>query len=108
MRHILNDFPSPEVSSPSIMGILPSPSLEETPLQIEISPGYYQTLLGAAETMHAVSEGRIQPSCCMACCARFSCVSEALYVVCPYCTTVSHTEAEYGHGVGLGFQQENL
>jgi hypothetical protein len=80
----------------------------KTPLQVEISPGFYQPLLGAADTMQAVSEGRIQASCCMACTARFSCVAEALYVVCPYCKTVSHTEAEYGRGVGLGFRLEDL
>lgn len=108
-RKSLNYSPSSMGSSSSIMGSSSnSPSFHKAPLQVEISPGFYQPLLGASDTMQAVSEGRIQPSCCMACSARFSCVLEALYVVCPYCKTISHTDAEYGLGVGLGFLPEDL
>jgi hypothetical protein len=106
MRKSINAFPS---SSKGARSSSTSPSLKTAPaLQVEISPGFYQPLVGAADTMQAVSDGRVQSSGCMACRARFSCVLEALYVVCPHCKTVSHTDAEYGEGVGLGFQLEDL
>jgi hypothetical protein len=112
MRNSLNDCPSSmEFSSSSSSSTSSSVPLKRTPpLQMELFPGFHQPLLGAAHTLQAVSEGRIQPSCCMVCTARFSCVSEALYVVCPYCKTVSPNAKapEYGHGVGLGFQVEDV
>jgi hypothetical protein len=106
MRKCIDGLP---YSSKGTRSSSTSPPLKKAPpLQVEISPGFYQPLVGAADTMQAVSEGRVLSSGCMACRARFSCVLDVLYVVCPYCKTVSHTDTENGQGVGLGFRLEDL
>lgn len=54
-------------------------------VQIEVEPGVFLPLRGAAETIRAVNTGRAQLVDCMACGCLLSCVPDCEVVLCPEC-----------------------
>lgn len=94
-----------------------------TTRSIEVSPGHFMCLRGAAETTEAIYRDFYTPCRCFACSDSFTttifCISDANYVLCPHCKVVSPVSEhgdEWGgrfwgdteESVGLGFTFETL
>jgi hypothetical protein len=66
------------------------------------------------QTWRAIQKDFV-PSTCLVCSADIFCITDAEYVVCPRCKSISSLEPSYPeqtigevYGVGLGFTFENL
>ena len=124
-----NDSSSPTsqpVPSPSPQGIVPRPlgggELSDPDTVVELCPGVYARLRGAAETYNCIETDGYIPVLCVACTQEILCIEDASYVLCPHCKIVSplpreredpfHTTAMPSSvvdgGVGLGFTYNNL
>ena len=82
----------------------------QTPV-VEIAPGVYHRLRGAAETWECVERDFYMPVSCFACAAELCCIQDASYVLCPTCRVVSRMDgmsADHDGGVGLGFTMDDL
>lgn len=87
----------------------PAPQME-----IEVSPGYYLRIRGAAETNRAIQQGRVRPTVCSCCTTQLYCIMVAEYVICPTCREMSPVDFKHNNGlgevggVGLGLTPESL
>jgi hypothetical protein len=87
----------------------PAPQIE-----MEVSPGYYLRIRGAAETECAIQQGRVRPTVCSSCTCQLYCTMVAEYVICPTCREISPVDFKHNNslgqigGVGLGLTPENL
>jgi hypothetical protein len=87
----------------------PAPQIE-----IEVSPGYYLRIRGAAETHLAIQQGRVRPTVCSCCTSQLYCTMVAEYVICPTCREISPVDFKHNNslgqvgGVGLGLTPESL
>ena len=87
----------------------PAPQME-----IEVSPGYYLRIRGAAETNRAIQQGRVRPTVCSCCTTQLYCIMVAEYVICPTCRQISPVDFKHNNslgqvgGVGLGLTPEGL
>jgi len=97
----------------------PKPSFRSTGPTIEIAPGEFRRLRGAAETWKAVQVDFYVPCTCVVCNQTVFCIQDADFVLCPMCRVVSPVdgadieEADAGRailsgGVGLGFTFDDL
>ena len=84
-------------------------------LLVEISPGCRVPLRGSEETTAAIGRDFFDPMTCFACSKDIFCISDASFVVCPSCRTISPVGGEGGpdsdlfrYGLGLGFTGESL
>lgn len=78
--------------------------------KIQVAPGEWLPLRGAAETWAAVQSDFYMPTGCVCCEQTIFCIQDAAFVLCPICKVVSPgfgEEAMEG-GVGLGFTMEEL
>ena len=84
------------------------------PPSVEVSPGVYVPLRGAAETMQAIPNDYYAPTSCVSCDSTIFCIEDANYILCPNCRVVSPLEGLYEGlrkgrgGVGLGFTLHEL
>ena len=87
----------------------PAPQME-----IEVSPGYYLRIRGAAETNRAIQQGRVRPTVCSCCTTQLYCIMVAEYVICPTCREISPVDFKHNNslgqvgGVGLGLTPDSL
>jgi hypothetical protein len=87
----------------------PAPQME-----IEMSPGYYPVIRGAAETTRAIQQGQVSPTICSCCTSLLYCIMVAEYVICSTCLEVSPVDFKHNNslgqvgGVGLGLTPANL
>jgi hypothetical protein len=84
-------------------------------MEIEVYPGYYLPIRGAAETDRAIQQGRVRPTVCSCCTSQLYCITVAEYVLCPTCREISPVDFNHNTslgqqvgGVGLGLTPENL
>ena len=80
--------------------------------KIEVSPGVFLRLRGAAETWRAIKRDFYMPCECSCCSLTIFCFQDANFVLCPDCLVVSPMgdaaiDGTDG-GVGLGFKMESL
>lgn len=81
---------------------------QPTPL-VEVFPGVFESLRGAAETWEAVEQDFFMPIECVTCASNIFCIQDSRYVLCPHCRVVGPmTDDEHAQGVGLGFTFEQL
>ena len=74
---------------------------------IEVGPGEFLRLRGAAETWQAIECGFHTPCECLCCGLAMVCIHDADFVLCPTCRVVSPVQgfcAGTAGGVGLGFK----
>lgn len=78
--------------------------------QIEVAPGEWLPLRGAAETWAAVQSDFYMPTGCVCCQQTIFCIQDAAFVLCPQCKVVSpgFSDIPMEGGVGLGFTMEEL
>ena len=85
-------------------------------IEIEVSPGVFWPLRGAAETCRALHLQKTAVATCLACQCRLRCVEDCACVLCPDCrvlSPVADAEAtgvdavEERTGVGLGLKVES-
>jgi hypothetical protein len=93
----------------------PPPPAAPKILEIEVSPGYYLMIRGAAETNLAIQQGRVRPTVCSCCTSQLYCIMVAEYVLCPTCREISPVDFKDNNsllgragGVGLGLTRESL
>jgi hypothetical protein len=67
----------------------PKPAPVPPRLQVEISPGEFMNLRGAAETAAAIERGRSKLVFCLECGAGLRCVADCQLVLCPDCRIMS-------------------
>ena len=75
--------------------------------EIEISPGLVLPLCGANDTWHAVQDGTVTVTSCIACTAELFVIEDATFVLCPECQVVSpvdHSSLEEGAEEELAYQ----
>jgi hypothetical protein len=75
---------------------------------VEVTPGFFVPLCGAAETGQAVDRGEIQPVVCFGCNIRLLVINKASMVICPECDMISPL---FGGGdviLGLGLREETF
>jgi hypothetical protein len=83
-------------------------------MEIEVSPGYYISIRGAAETERAIQQGQVRPTICSCCTSQLYCIMVAEYVCCPTCREISPVNFKHNNslgqvgGMGLGLTPENL
>lgn len=77
---------------------------------IQVAPGEWLPLRGAAETWAAVQSDFYMPTGCVCCEQTIFCIQDAAFVLCPTCKVVSpgFGEEPMEGGVGLGFTMEEL
>jgi hypothetical protein len=89
----------------------PPPALQ---MEIEMSPGYYPVIRGAAETTRAIQQGQVSPTICSCCTSLLYCIMVAEYVICSTCLEVSPVDFKQNNslgqvgGVALGLTPANL
>lgn len=81
--------------------------------EIEVAPGEFMRLRGAAETMDAIERDFFVPSDCVICQQTILCIADADFLLCPLCKTVSPLDAtrnpsRFDCSVGLGFTPADL
>lgn len=81
----------------------------QEPHMVEIFPGVFESLRGAAETWKAIELDYFMPIECVTCSSDIFCIQDSRYVLCPNCRCVGpmQNDAE-AIGVGLGFTYEQL
>jgi len=98
-----------EVAQEELKKPPPAPQME-----IEVSPGYYLRIRGAAETNRAIQQGRVRPTVCSCCTNQLYCIMVAEYVICPTCREISPVDFKHNNslgqvgGVGLGLTPDSL
>ena len=80
---------------------------------VQVSPGVFLRLRGAAETWKAIYTDAYSPCSCICCEETIFCIDDAVFVLCPLCDTISPvggilSEVGFDGGVGLGFTLEEL
>jgi len=105
----------PSMSPPPLTDSAKAREEENSPTLIEISPGVFEPLRPASETVKAVRVDFYVPIPCFGCTQDIFCIADAKYVICPTCRVVSPIEAGAlegrslkQHGLGLGFSCESL
>jgi hypothetical protein len=80
---------------------------------MEVVPGMNVVLRGSLETRKAIRKGNIKQTFCLDCCSTLGVISDAEYVLCPMChsltpmaITSSPEELAGAFGIGLGFAFE--
>jgi hypothetical protein len=86
---------------------------ETSRIEIEVTPGVFLPMIGAAETELALQQGRVRPTVCICCQSQLYCIMIAEYVICPHCESFGpvgfqHNESLTVGGVGLGLTMENI
>jgi hypothetical protein len=90
----------------------------DSPHEVEVTPGVFMKLRGSAETWQAIRLNRIINTRCICCYITLHCVRDADYVICPDCRVVSPVYSNLSDdqkttgrglsgGVGLGFKPED-
>lgn len=75
---------------------------------IEVTPGFWVPVCGAAETMQAVDRGDIQNVVCLCCNLRLLVIFTASMVVCPECDMISSLSGVGDGSLGLGLREATL
>ena len=99
-----------------------------TPINVEISPNFYQPLRGAKETMDAIEDHFVCDCSCIICTIDFFCIRNAAWTICPLCRVLSPSSlsrkrsnthntytnssgnqrtVDHQWGVGMGFIDDN-
>jgi hypothetical protein len=111
---------SPNTNGARSVGFKPISHVTQSPLEeikfVEVVPGQYHSLRGAAETWRAVQMDHFSSCTCVFCPTTLFCISDALYVLCPHCNVASPVANEVRgrvsdmerHGVGLGITLSDL
>jgi hypothetical protein len=91
----------------------PPQHAETSRIEIEVTPGVYLPMHGAAETERALQQGRVRPTVCVCCQSQLYCIMIAEYVVCPHCRSIGpvgfqHDESLAFGGIGLGLTAETV
>eukprot|EP00934_Nitzschia_sp_Nitz4_P004370 Nitzschia sp. Nitz4//scaffold25_size161228//117556//118104//NITZ4_002446-RA/size161228-processed-gene-0.86-mRNA-1//-1//CDS//3329544634//4360//frame0 len=102
--------PSPSVNSNTDY-TAPTRPTTFSRMEVEISPGSYMPMIGAAETTQAIRDGRVCSTTCFGCDSLLYCVMTSVCVICPTCKTVSPVAFDQQgltvEGVGLGVSADD-
>lgn len=91
----------------------PAPHIKRAPScpTIEVAPGEFLRLRGAAETSQAIQNDFYIPAECVCCNQTILCIQDADYVLCPDCRVVvplRPVDERNNGGVGLGCKPEDI